>query len=151
MTCTANNPILKDLGTFLTCQWLRLCAVNAGGVGLIPAWGTKILHAMWCGPKIKKKKKKSECLESPCLLPLYQAVTNHIKLITYWISTEVLNILPLCFYIILTLLISIGLILQMRSLWVTELNQLVQCSKTSKRHRRFRLDSISTIPFSSNM
>ena len=27
-------------------QWLRLCAVNAGGVGSIPAQGTKILHAV---------------------------------------------------------------------------------------------------------
>lgn len=56
VTCTANNPIWKDLGTFLTCQWLRLRAVSAGDVDLTPAWGTKILHAMWCGPKIKRKK-----------------------------------------------------------------------------------------------
>ena len=34
------------LGTSLTIQWLRLCASNAGGVGSIPGWGAKILHAM---------------------------------------------------------------------------------------------------------
>ena len=26
-------------------QWLRLSASNAGGVGSIPSWGTKIPHA----------------------------------------------------------------------------------------------------------
>ena len=26
-------------------QWLRLCIFSAGVMGLIPAWGTKILHA----------------------------------------------------------------------------------------------------------
>ena len=31
-------------------QWLRLRASNAGGVGSIPGWGTKISHAAW--PKI---------------------------------------------------------------------------------------------------
>ena len=35
-----------DLGIFLVVQWLRLCASTAGGVGLIPSWGTKILHVM---------------------------------------------------------------------------------------------------------
>ena len=34
------------LGTSLPIQWLRLCASNAGGVGSIPGWGAKILHAM---------------------------------------------------------------------------------------------------------
>ena len=98
---------------------------------------------MPCGVAQRSEKKKFECLESPYFLPLHQAVTNHIKFITYWISSEVLNVLPLCFYIILILWISIGIILQMRWLWVTELNQLVHCSKTSKWHWRFRLDSPS--------
>ena len=30
---------------FLVVQWLRLHASNAGGMGLIPVWGTKIPHA----------------------------------------------------------------------------------------------------------
>ena len=41
-----------DYGTSLVIQWLRLRALNAGGLGLIPGWGTrahmlqlKILHA----------------------------------------------------------------------------------------------------------
>ena len=28
---------------------------NAGNVGSIPGWGTKIPHATWCGKKKKKK------------------------------------------------------------------------------------------------
>ena len=31
--------------TSLVVQWFRLCASTAGDVGLIPGWGTKILHA----------------------------------------------------------------------------------------------------------
>ena len=30
-------------------QWLKLCASSAGGMGLIPAQGTKIPGTMWCG------------------------------------------------------------------------------------------------------
>ena len=40
-------------GTSMGAQWLRLCAPNAGGSGLIPGWGTKILHAVWYGKKKK--------------------------------------------------------------------------------------------------
>jgi len=36
---------LKILGTSLVVQWFRFCAVNAGGVGLIPGQGTGIPHA----------------------------------------------------------------------------------------------------------
>ena len=32
-------------------QWLRLCASNAEGAGLIPGWGTRIPHAMWYDQK----------------------------------------------------------------------------------------------------
>ena len=31
--------------------WLRLWVSTAGGLGLIPAWGTKILHALWHSQK----------------------------------------------------------------------------------------------------
>ena len=34
-------------GIPLTVQWLGLCASTAGGRGLIPGQGTKILHATW--------------------------------------------------------------------------------------------------------
>ena len=37
-------PTKVCLGTSLVVQWLRLCASNAGGVGLIPGWGMKIPH-----------------------------------------------------------------------------------------------------------
>ena len=39
------------LGTSLAVQWLRLCASTAGGMGLIPGWGTKMSHATWHGQK----------------------------------------------------------------------------------------------------
>ena len=42
------------LRTFLAVQWLRLSAPTAGGTGLIPSWGTKILHPMQ-GEKKKRK------------------------------------------------------------------------------------------------
>ena len=45
---------LPLLGTFLVVQWLRLHASTAGGMGSIPGWGTKMLHALQCGKKKKK-------------------------------------------------------------------------------------------------
>ena len=39
------------LETSLVVQWLRFCAASAGGTGLIPGWGTKILHAARHGKK----------------------------------------------------------------------------------------------------
>ena len=47
------DPYKNQLvGTSLVVQWLRLCAPNAGGMGLT-GLGTKIPHATWCGQKIK--------------------------------------------------------------------------------------------------
>ena len=43
-----------DSGTSLVVQWLRCHTPNAGCVGFIPGWGTKILYVTW--PKKKKKK-----------------------------------------------------------------------------------------------
>ena len=37
-------------------QWLGLCASTAGGTGLIPDQGSKILQATGWGQKTKKKK-----------------------------------------------------------------------------------------------
>ena len=42
---------VADLRTSLVVRWLRLCASNAGGTGLIPDWGTKTPRAAW--PKEK--------------------------------------------------------------------------------------------------
>ena len=38
-------------GLPLVVQWLRLCALNAGGTGSIPGQGPKILHAVRCSKK----------------------------------------------------------------------------------------------------
>ena len=46
----------KGQGTSLAVQWLRLCASNAGDMGLIPGRGTKIPHATRHGQKKLKKK-----------------------------------------------------------------------------------------------
>ena len=35
----------------LVIQWLRFQTSNAGGIGLIPSWETKIPHAVWYGQK----------------------------------------------------------------------------------------------------
>ena len=40
----------------LAVQWLRLHAATAGGMGLIPGQGTKILYVLWCSQKKKKNK-----------------------------------------------------------------------------------------------
>ena len=46
-------------GTSLVVQWLGLRASNAGGTGSIPGWETRILQAVQCGKKKKKKKSKA--------------------------------------------------------------------------------------------
>ena len=48
-------------------QWLRLRAVNAGGMGSIPGQGTNIPHAVWHAQKIKQTKNKTESPEQPSL------------------------------------------------------------------------------------
>jgi len=50
-----NNNIL------LLAQWLKLCASNVGGTGLIPGQGTKILHILWQKVKLKKNNKSITC------------------------------------------------------------------------------------------
>ena len=42
-----------DFWTSLVVQWLRLCASTAGGTGSVPAWGTKIPHAVQYGQEKK--------------------------------------------------------------------------------------------------
>ena len=43
-------------------QWLGLCASNAGVIGTIPGWETKILHAAW--PKNFKNLKKFKSIRT---------------------------------------------------------------------------------------
>ena len=75
LTCPRANPFLTLLGGFYdfgvqtSRPWsmhysnlcanvdfpgsplVIVCASTAEGVGSIPGWGTKILHAVWCGRK----------------------------------------------------------------------------------------------------
>ena len=44
-------------GASLVVQWLRFSASNAGGMGSIPGWGTKILH-----PIVRPKKSRTDLL-----------------------------------------------------------------------------------------
>ena len=43
-----------NLRNSLVVQWLGLHAPTAGGTGLIPSWGTKILQTLWYSQKKKK-------------------------------------------------------------------------------------------------
>ena len=45
---TAAQGLVIFLGISQVVWWLRYCASTAGGMGLIPGWGTKILQAAWC-------------------------------------------------------------------------------------------------------
>ena len=51
---------------FLVVQWLRLCAPEAGGTGLIPGGVTKIPHDR--AKHIREKKKKTQKVKSPGFL-----------------------------------------------------------------------------------
>ena len=44
-------------GTSLAVQWLKLCTSTAGGMGSIPGWETKILHAVQCSQNMNNKNK----------------------------------------------------------------------------------------------
>ena len=62
----------RALGTSLVVQWLKCCASNAGGMGLIPGQGTKIPYAMLCSQinqSIKTLIKKNRALGSIPSIP----------------------------------------------------------------------------------
>ena len=61
------NMIIR---TSLVVEWLRLCPSTAGGMGLVPGRGTKILHATWCSQKKKKKKKIIFSMNTLCILKM---------------------------------------------------------------------------------
>ena len=64
---TKSHLCLKEhTGASLAVQWLRLCAYNAGEMGLIPGWETKIPHAMQCSQG--KKKKKNQTYICVCII-----------------------------------------------------------------------------------
>ena len=57
-----NNKKKLTTGNSLAVHWLGLWASTAGGPGLIPGQGTKVLQATWRGRKKKKRKKKKKKL-----------------------------------------------------------------------------------------
>ena len=62
--------LIDTLGTLLVFHWLRL-HFTAGGAGLIPSLGTKILYAAWHDQK-KKKRHFSVCIyEKNCQFHVY--------------------------------------------------------------------------------
>ena len=63
-------------GTSLVIQWLRLCASNAGAMGLIPGRGAKISHAVW--PKNKQTKKSIKSVRS-IIFPVWCVPSNRWK------------------------------------------------------------------------
>ena len=68
MSCVSKETPMWDWrcrrrGASLVVQWLRLEASNAGGMGSIPAQGTKILHATQHGQKINKDTERMQWIE----------------------------------------------------------------------------------------
>ena len=57
--CPKLTSTKKTLRNCLAVQWLGIPTSTEGGVGSTPSWGTKILHAMRCGQKKERKKKKT--------------------------------------------------------------------------------------------
>ena len=73
-------------GTSLVVQWLRLSALTAGVLGLIPGQGTKILHAV-CGQKTKTTTTKGLCF-----VPVFQSETGLcFSLLCYFIKLMYLS------------------------------------------------------------
>ena len=50
----------RNLGTPLAVQWLGLCSSTAGGMGMIPGWGTKIPPCCGVQSKFFLFKRKEE-------------------------------------------------------------------------------------------
>ena len=65
------NPVLRNQGTSLVVQWLRLCAPNAGGLGSIPGQENRshMLQLRPAAVKFKTKRKKSDGV-SELLIPI---------------------------------------------------------------------------------
>jgi len=59
-------------------QRIRLHAYTTEGMGLMSGWGTKIPHILWCGQKLKKKKKKNlQCISVIEIMQRKEA--RHVK------------------------------------------------------------------------
>ena len=69
---------------FRMVQWLRIFASTAGGTGLTPGWGTKVLMQL-CSQKRKIKKRKENCSKHRHVLEVLELIldlhkTKEIKL-----------------------------------------------------------------------
>ena len=53
----------KTSRTSLVVWWLRLSITNAGTMGSVPGWGTKVPYAVWHGLKINENKRTTKCHE----------------------------------------------------------------------------------------
>ena len=71
------SKYFRNIETSRTIEWLRLWAFNARDMGLIPGWGTKILHVVWHGQEhetfflkyCQNKEYADETAESKCYKP----------------------------------------------------------------------------------
>ena len=73
-------------------QQLRLHGSNAGDSSPIPGQGTKVPHAVWCGPKKKKIGNPVLGTASPC-----STESSHNRILKYLMN--VLNCGSKCIYI----------------------------------------------------
>ena len=85
--CSIKNMYSEN---FLVVQWLRLHASNAGGIGLIPVWGTKIPHAGM-----------PTCDAAKYVYISFYNTSKHLSSVSHGlsnaVSTQCVNSLILCF------------------------------------------------------
>ena len=73
----------------MTIQWLGLCALTAEVEGSITGEVTKMLQAMWCGPKKKKRRKKEMSIYPPLK-------KRHDKEIKHAVFSSLVHIMERC-------------------------------------------------------
>ena len=71
----------NSIGNSLVVRWLGLCAFAAEDPGSIPGRGTKVLQAVWC---VQKKKKKSVDLKCKSLFLNFQFYSVDLYVSSLW-------------------------------------------------------------------
>ena len=71
--------IFKKSGTSLVVEWLRLCAPNAGGMGLNPGLGTKIPPPTRCSQKKRRRLTCTPELLEAYMVPLLKLENSHLS------------------------------------------------------------------------
>ena len=80
-----NTKNWLNLGTSLAVQWLRLSTSTAGGTGLIPGQGTKILSAVAPSKKQNQTNKQKNWLSQKIKYSIFVLVTQLCPLfVTPW-------------------------------------------------------------------